>query len=895
MAAAPAVDPPVLYVGHSFNEGTFQQQLVDAFARKVSESGTAQLRPVPVKKLGNSVKALLESVRAGHADMAIVPFEVAAEAVEGFGIFTTPFLFEGYQRLKAVQKGEIGRDLLRQLSRAELVGVGWWAGEFKAIAGDKPLLQPLDLIDRRIGFVDRTPDGLQKSDFGPSWSYQANARPFLLPPTLPNSPISFEGTEFIEATPLELRRAAGGPKFISLTNHLNDGHVVVANRASWGKLSQASRTALIAAFDEAYDIATDGLDRGEQSLRQLAPGNAAVLALTSADRRLWLERTRVPMRDSRIGGLIAHVADYPLAVFVSTPAPPARISWNTWLEDGQGRDVPSLVAGRVATLNLDLARLPYARLMRASADARIKEGLASGAPLQLLIQPLLLGPQIEAVPGQSFGMSPMTASLKNVATLASDEVQRQAHWEGKLSTRQLAASLGMSDILQWKIRGNDEGCADVAFAVWDEARNEPLDHVVVTLPVRREDGPAITCYGKPDSMETAAGLETLLQGTRAVRTAADAALHVFEYNDSGSTRSIAVLVHARRLAAARGSAGVKDPGVYSWELVSPLSSYVSGAAQLPKLVGEAHQRVANGVPFPYEAVAGDLATVLFAGKTQRDREQGQLAAAALKDAIEKGSPGRVLTRLINESGRSMYLPLGLLAARASVPFASKRFSVIQSLAGGARGPQACIRSWHVARTSTLAGAGGVAKKLLEEAPAQLPAPAALMTTHEAMAFYLGSQPTLAQGEGFIVLAHHDAGSLRFSPAHSPPPWIRSENINRRFPAGSMAVLAACSTTGVGQQTSMIVNRLASQGMASIVLSPFAVDIEFGVRMALAFEGQILKEMGKPTGATAAILFERSAEAAAASLPAAAAALYDMSLEFQLVGDPDITICDSQGG
>jgi TRAP-type C4-dicarboxylate transport system substrate-binding protein len=888
-AAAAPTRPPVLSVGHAFDEASFQQRAFELFAKGVADANVAQLQLIPARKFGDSDRALLDAARKGQIDLAVIPFDVVADVSEPFGIFTTPFLFDDFRHLRAVQKGALGQRLLLELRRTEVVGVGWWAGEFAAIAGERPVLEPSDLVDRRIWFQQSSIEGLRRSPFVPEWSHSIGTQPFMLPPAPPNAPLSFSAAELIEVTPLQLRRTVEAPKFITLTNHLNAGYVVVANSARWDKLPAKSRTDLIDAFERAYGVATEGLQRQQDALRQAAPGNAAVLTLAAADRREWLERTRVPQRDNRIGTLIAQVREYPVARLVSTPAPEAGISWNVWLEDGLGKDATALVVGRVSHLNIDLGRLPYQRLLRNSADTRIKAGLSSGEPLRLLIQPILLGSQLEAAPGHPFKAVPMTATLKNATTLATDEAKRQAHWDGKLTTRALAATLGMSDIAQWSVKGNQEGCADVAFVVWDEARIEPLDHVVVSVPVQRLGGPPVTCYGKAGSKEMASGLETLLRLPRSGGTAADASLHVFEYNEFGSTRSVAVLVHARRLAAARSDPAATDPGVYSWELVSPLSAYASDPGQLPKLIAEAHERLANGKPFPYEDVAGDLATVLFAGKSERDAQQGKLASEALKDAVNTGSPGRVLARLVNEGGKSMYLPLGLLAAGASKPFVAKRFSVIQSLTGGSAGPPACIRSWHVARSPTLQGAVGSAKKLLGDAPAQLPAPAKLMTTHEAVAKYLGSQPTDTQGEGFIVLAHHDAGSLRFSPEHRPPPWIRSDNINRRFPAGSIAVLAACSTTGSSQQTSAVVNRLASQGIASIVLSPFAVDIEYGVRLALAFERQVLKELDKPTGATAATLFERSAAEVAASLPAGAA-LQDMSLEFQLVGDPDVTIC-----
>ncbi len=884
----------VLTVGFTFEDDPFQRQALEVFATGLFQAKVAKLELVPAQGPGNSNQILLDAVRNGKTDLALVPFDVLARENASFGIFTTPFLFENFPHLSAVQRGTLGQTLLQDLRQNGVRGVSWWAGEFVSIAGERPALDPRDLKGRRIAYQPMSIDGLKKVTAVPELSKAVGA---MAVPRLPASfeaTVSLEAVDLVEATPRQLQRTNEAPRFITLTNHLNAGYAVVANPSIWDKLSTKSRAALVNAFNRAYDIATEGLQRQEESLFQRAPSNAAVMALTSTDRAQWREQTGLLDREGKIGLLIEQARDYPVTRLVSTPAPDARISWNAWIEDGQGKDTAMFIVGRVSRINLDLGRLPYHNILTASPDARIRSALSGGNPVNLLVQPILLGSQLEAAPGQTLKAKLMTVSLKNVATLATDQQKRKDYWDGKLSTRQLATTLGLGEIAQWSIKANQQGCANIAFAVWDEAGVEPLDHIVVSFPVQSVTGKKVACYGKADSRAMAAGLETMLWSPRIGQTAADASLHVFEYSDSEETKSVAVLVHARRLATARNNSAATDPGVYSWVLNSTLSEYASTKPHLPKLVEEAHQRLNTNKPFPYEDVASDLAAVLFSGRRERDIDQAKIAKEAFKDIVVHGNPARVLMRLVNKSGGSMYLPLGLLAAGSSKPFVAKRFSVIQSLAGAVSPPATCIRSWHIARSQTLKDAVGDSLDLLKSAPNVLPPQMELMTTHKAVAQYLASQPTGTDGEGFIILAHHEAGILRFSPEDHSPPWIRSDYINRHFPPGSLGVLAACSTTGSGQQTSAIVDRLTSQGISSIVLSPFPVDLRYGVRLALAFEHQVLHEVKKPTGATAAVLFERSAAEVTASLPAVGG-LHDMALEFQLVGDPDIMVCAEQGG
>lgn len=885
-----AADAPVpnLAIAYTFEGDAFQERSLTMFVESMRKARIASIQAIPARKFGDADDSVTAAVREGKVDLALVPFDSLERNDPTYRIFTTPFLFEDFRHLKAVQKGSIGQRMLGALRSTGLQGVGWWAGEFMTMAGDRPVVDPRDFASSLVAFQSRTLEGRSKVSAVPELSRMLGANAIALPLTPPQATLRYDGANLIEATPQQLIKLERVPKFVTLTNHLNVGYVIVANISRWEKFPPILRERLVKAFDLAYDVNTAQLQQRQVDLIKGGPGNAAVVPLSAFDREQWRERTRDFERSARIGGLLEQVRDAPVLQLVSTPAPPAKISWNAWLEDTSGKDVQTLTVGRVTNINLDLGRLPYKRILTAPPDPAIVQALASKESLRLLVQPIVLGPLIEAAPATTLRARTTTVSLKNATTQATDQDKRQAHWDGRLSTRQLSSVMGLGDILQWSVKATREGCANVAFAVWDEARVEPLDYIVVSLPVRSLGGPEVHCYGKQDSQDMAAGLGTLLREPRKDGVKADAALHVFEFEDSGAEHTVAVLVHARRLAAAMNDPTAKDSGVYSWELQSSLAWYMGDKGPLTGLIADAHRRVNKAEAYPYEGVVSDMSTVLFAGKTDEDDSRAQLAKRAFVEAVDSGSPARVFMRLVDKSSQAVFLPIGLLAAKVSKPFVSKRFTVIQSLPSSDASSASCIRSWHVARSSQLEGAEGDAVTLLAGAPAQLPSPGELLTTHQAVLGYLASQPVAREGEGFIMLAHHEAGSLRFTDKDRPPPRISSESVTRLFPASSMGVLAACSTSGSGP-TSAIVNRLASQGMSTLILSPFPVDIEYGVRLALAFEKRAMQETLAPSGAVAALLFEKSAADVAASIPGNSA-LQDMALEFQLAGNPDLTVC-----
>jgi hypothetical protein len=105
----------------------------------------------------------------------------------------------------------------------------------------------------------------------------------------------------------------------------------------------------------------------------------------------------------------------------------------------------------------------------------------------------------------------------------------------------------------------------------------------------------------------------------------------------------------------------------------------------------------------------------------------------------------------------------------------------------------------------------------------------------------------------------------------------------------VAILAACTTVGDIAETRAIVDRFAQQGVDALIVSPFSVDAEFGTRLALEFEKVIAEERTKGGGASLLQLFERTV-ARVAAVYKSQAALRDMSLEFMLIGDPELRIC-----
>lgn len=884
-AQAQATPPalPKLTLGIGFESDPIHAQSLDKLVFVTARSNVAVFQPVAWRRVGSTPSALIEATRKGELDMAIVPYAAVAAIEPTFEIFTTPFLFSDSDHLERVQLGSLGYKILGNLATKQLTGVGWWPGPFLEIAGDNPVLAPEDLrhnvlvyqsqanitaskeIARRIG-IDTKSVGTEKN------------------PTLGKS-------EILEATPAQINTVTTKRLFVTLTHHLNDGYVIIANPAAWKRLDRQKQNELDSIIRSSWHYTATRFQEQQDALFSNGEHAATVSILEQNDLALWQARMTTPEQEAAMDGIREKARNYPILIPVSGMAPPERISWNTWLEDSQDKDIEHLTVGNVGQINLDLARLPYRRIWSTSPDKRIARELAASESIRLLVQPILLGPLLTPAPGQHMSPFSMTISLKNATVTENDVSTLNALADGKVTTKAVSAMLALGNIAHWPVLAKGAGCADVAFAVWDEARLTPLDHIVVSFPVAQAGAEPEKCYGKYNSEEMRAGLETLLTVPQGESIAVDLALHVFEFNEASFPRSVAVLVDARRMREAAQKAGKDDSGVYAWELNSALSEYSSRSEQLPMLIARAHKRLQDNNPYPYGDVVMEMAGVLFGGKSSTDIETGTKAAQAFKDVIAQSSSPKVIMRLIDEMARPIYLPLGLLAAKAQTPFASKRFAVYQTLPEFQSEPVECIEDWHVGRSPTVTTLAKPSNMLKLAQSQPTPPHVYVMSTHQALYEYL-NPPTGAgakKPEGLIMLAHHDQGNLSFNDNESNPSRIRSEYIKRKFHAGSFALLAACSTSGTGAGTSAIVERLTQQGFSSIVLSPFAVDIEFGTQLALAFEKQVSAQLAHPTGASTGELYEQSImeiNKAYNNSPA----VRDMALEFQLVGNPNLRIC-----
>lgn len=889
---------PRLRLGHPFAPGTLQYKNLEELQKQLREKGIANLQFSDGTEVNVEGATLIESVRSKKIDLAVVPIREVVSFAPRFGIFEIPFLFRDEIHVETVMY-ELGDGMLKDLSHANVVGLGWWPGEFLVLAGPRAVLEPGDLRGLRVVGASNWPNAVipraaSENLFRQAGAEMINLAAAELYKTLPPGKFDVVEATLRQISSLRLPRLA-----ITTTNHFYAGFILVAGPSTWLQLPEPKRKVLLEALQNENWQSSKRLRIAQREARKRLEQEwqASIFDLTSADHTAWYNQASNSQLTAKIDQeFVNKVLSLGSMQKAAGRGPSAVVSWNAWLEDRDKKDVAAPVINNVYRVNLDIARYAYNSRYSAAVSGGVLTELKRRGELTLLLIPVLTGNVFRPAPGSRMEPQKLNIRLDRTQPQAEDKELLEAFNKGNLATRKLSEAVNLGSIASWEVTARETGCGGFSVSVWDEARIAPLDNVEFTFGIGAPGHPAQEC-GTGDTFKAmSAGLETLLAGPLGAgneETKAHAALHLFEVKDADKTRSVVVFVDRAGLKAALGNPDTGEETVFAWTTESQISDYVTSASGLPALISDVHRSIKNNAsPYPFEEVSQELAITLFSGETDQDRAVAKRALQRLQEIVAAETEPLVLVRVVSARGKALYLPFGLLAAQAEKPVLPKPFMVIQPLKRWADESQGCISTWRAARPPLLEGVGGDPKDLLEAAAQQAQAPGIeeVLPNHNALLRYFDSAGE-DRGEGLIILAHHHEGNLWFSKTDRPPSRIRSERIKRSYAPGSVALLAACATAGGDDspETSYIAEKLISRGMEALIISPFAVDADFGTRFALQFEKAVAKARSQKTDAKLSELLDTTIKEMAVT-PENQTAYRDMMLEFMVIGNPDLRLC-----
>lgn len=144
-----AQSPLVIKVGWPTSDAESDPMAVTARAFKEAverrSNGTIQVQLYPNRQLGDD-KQLVEGVRFGTVDGAVVTNAVLAQAEAAFSVLELPFVFESEAHAWKVLDGPVGADLVRRAAAKGIVVLGFTEGGFRSMLNNKrPITQPQDM------------------------------------------------------------------------------------------------------------------------------------------------------------------------------------------------------------------------------------------------------------------------------------------------------------------------------------------------------------------------------------------------------------------------------------------------------------------------------------------------------------------------------------------------------------------------------------------------------------------------------------------------------------------------------------------------------------------------------------------------------------------------------
>lgn len=217
-------------------------------ARRVLEatSGRVEIKVFPANQLGSDTD-LLSQVRSGGVELFNLSASILATLVPVSGIVNTGFAFPDYPAVWRTVDGPLGVYIREQIAKAGLVApVKFWDNGFRQVTSStREIKTPEDLK----GFKIRVPPAPMLTSVFKQLGAAATPINF-------NELYSALQTKVVEGqeNPLAIiasTRLYEVQRFCSMTGHVWDGYLILANRRAWGALPEDLRLVIVREFERA--------------------------------------------------------------------------------------------------------------------------------------------------------------------------------------------------------------------------------------------------------------------------------------------------------------------------------------------------------------------------------------------------------------------------------------------------------------------------------------------------------------------------------------------------------------------------------------------------------------------------------------------------------------------
>jgi len=302
LLVSPAFAEPIsIKFSHVVAVDTPKGQAAEFFKKRAEEltQGKVKVEIYPNSQLYKD-KEEMEALQIGAVQMLAPSLaKFGPLGVKDFEVFDLPFIFNNYDDLHKITKGEIGQKLLAKLEPKGIKGLAYWDNGFKSFSANTPIKTPGDLKGKKLR--------IQSSKVLEAQMQALKA----IPQTMAFSEVYqalqtgvVDGTE----NPISnfyTQKMHEVQKYMTITDHGYLGYAVIVNKKFWEELPADVRTQLETAMVESTDSANKKKKKkNDQDLEAVKASGKTEVTVPTPEERAAFRAALVPVHEKmakRIG------------------------------------------------------------------------------------------------------------------------------------------------------------------------------------------------------------------------------------------------------------------------------------------------------------------------------------------------------------------------------------------------------------------------------------------------------------------------------------------------------------------------------------------------------------------------------------------------------------------
>ncbi|WP_028595013.1 DctP family TRAP transporter solute-binding subunit [Paenibacillus assamensis] len=281
-------DRIVIKFNHVVAENTPKGLAAERFAKLVRErlSDRVEVQVYPNGIL-YSDKHELDALSRGDIQMIAPSFSNLTNAFPSWKAFDLPFAFPNQQAVDEALQGEIGKQLLGELTNANMKGISFWNNGFKQVtSAQRPLIHPADFAGQTFRIL---PSEVLEQQFH-AFGAQTSMMPFT---EVYHSVVrgDVDGQENTISN-IYSKRLYQVQRYMTISNHGYLGYAVIVNRSFWEGLPADIRRELeliLAETTEWNRVLAQQLN-DQQLMHIKKSGLMDIHQLTIEEREEWLKK-----------------------------------------------------------------------------------------------------------------------------------------------------------------------------------------------------------------------------------------------------------------------------------------------------------------------------------------------------------------------------------------------------------------------------------------------------------------------------------------------------------------------------------------------------------------------------------------------------------------------------